>query len=127
LKENKFNFNIKNDGELDKFWHKRIEHPSDKILKYLFGFSKLNCSSCEICNLGKHTKLPFKLSNCNSNEPFVLVHLDVWGPIHIDSYNGYKYFMIFIADFSKATWLYLVKNKSEVLSHFQEFFNFVEN
>jgi hypothetical protein len=29
--------------------------------------------------------------------------------------------------FFKATWLYLMKNKSEVLSHFQEFSNFIEN
>jgi len=127
LREKKFNFNVKNHEELGRLWHKRVGHPSDKILKCLFDFPKLDCSSCEICNLGKHTKLPFKLSNCNSNEPFVLVHSDVWGPAPIDSYNGYKYFVIFIDDFSKVTWLYLMKNKSEVLSHFQEFSNFVEN
>jgi hypothetical protein len=72
----------------------------------------------DVCNFGKHTKLYFKLSNCNSNEPFVLVHSDVSGPAPIDSYNGYKYFIIFIDDYSKATGLYLMKNKSEVISHF---------
>jgi GAG-pre-integrase domain len=78
--ERKYNFNIKKDEELGKLWHKRIGHPSDRVLKYLFDFPKLDCSSCEIYNLEKHTRLPFKLSNCTSNEPFELVHSDVWGP-----------------------------------------------
>jgi Integrase core domain/GAG-pre-integrase domain len=125
--ERKYNFNIKKDEELGKLLHKRIGHPSDRVLKCLFDFPKLDCSSCEICNLGKHTRLPFKLSNCTSNEPFELVHSDVWGPAPIDSYNGYKYFVIFIDDFTKVTWLYLMKNKSEVFSFFQEFCNFIEN
>jgi hypothetical protein len=50
-----------------RFNTKKIVHPSDKILKYLFNFSKLDCSNCEIYNLGKHTKLSIKLSNYNSN------------------------------------------------------------
>jgi GAG-pre-integrase domain len=53
LKEKKFIFNTKKDEELGKLWHKRIGHSSDKILKCLFYFQKLDCSSCEICNLGK--------------------------------------------------------------------------
>jgi hypothetical protein len=86
LGERKNNFNVKKDDELGRLWHKRIRHPSDRILKCPFDFLKLDCSSCEICNLEKHTKLSFKLSNCTSNEPFELVHSDVWGPpllIHI--------------------------------------------
>jgi hypothetical protein len=51
VRERKYNFNIKKDEELDKLWHKRIGHPSDRILKYLFDFPKLDCSSCEIYNL----------------------------------------------------------------------------
>jgi hypothetical protein len=74
LGERKYNFNIKKDEELSKFWHKRIGYPSDRILKCLFYFPKLDCSSCEIFNLEKYTRLLFKLSNCTNNEPFKLVH-----------------------------------------------------
>ena len=42
------------------------------------------------------------------------------------SYNGFKYYVIFIDDFSRATWIYLMKNKSEVFFHFQNFVNFIE-
>jgi Integrase core domain len=60
-------------------------------------------------------------------KPFELIHSDVWGPAPIESFNGYRYFIIFIDDFSKTTWLYLMKNKSKVFSKFQEFYTFVEN
>jgi hypothetical protein len=62
---------------LGKLWYRRIGHPSDRILKYLFDFPKLDCSSCEIYNLGKYSRLPFRLSNSISNEPFALVYSNV--------------------------------------------------
>jgi hypothetical protein len=67
------------------------------------------------------------LSNSKTNAPFELVHSDVWGPAPICSYNGFKYFVIFIDDFSKATWMYLLKSKEEVFNYFVEFSNYVEN
>jgi transposase InsO family protein len=75
----------------------------------------------------RKTHLPFPLSKCKSKKPFELIHSDVWGPAPLDSFNGYKYFVIFIDDFLRTTWLYLLKNKSEVFSQFVEFYNFVEN
>ncbi len=62
-----------------------------------------------------------------SNEVLELIHFDVWDPVPVPSYNDYKYFVTFIDDFSKNTWLYLMKNKSEVFSIFQSFTKFVEN
>jgi hypothetical protein len=61
-----------------------------------------------------------------SSEPLELVHFDVWGPALISSYNNYRYFVIFIDDYFRTTWLYLMKNKSEIFSHFQTFSNLVE-
>jgi hypothetical protein len=71
-------------------------------------------------------KLPFCNFNFKSNEIFELVHSDVWGPALVTSYNDFRYYIIFIDDFSKNTWLYLLKNKSEVFTHFQTFTNLVE-
>ena len=33
----------------------------------------------------------------------------------------FKYFVTFIDDFSRVTWLYLMKNRSELFSHFSAF------
>jgi GAG-pre-integrase domain len=111
---------------LSNLWHRRIGHPFDKILKKLFGFSNINNSSCEIYKLGKSTKLLFNISSCKSEKPFDLIHLDVWGTTPIVSFNEYKYFVLFIDDFSKTIWLYLLKNKSEVFNQFKDFYNFIK-
>ena len=113
--------------DMRHLWHRRIGHPSDKTLKCIFEFSNLDCSNCEVCKFAKHTRLPFVTSNSKSSTIFELVHSDVWGPAPVDSYNGFKYFVIFIDDFSRLTYIYLLKQKGEIFSHFQDFSNLVEN
>jgi hypothetical protein len=61
-----YNFVAKREEEIGTLLHKRIDHPSDKILKCIFDFKILDCSNCEMCKLGKHTKLPFSISKCKS-------------------------------------------------------------
>ena len=50
---------------------------------------------------------------------------DVWGHA-CDSFGNYKYYVSFIDDFSKFTWIYLLKHKSEVFQKFHEFQSPVE-
>ena len=56
--------------------------------------------------------------NKRDSAPFELVHYDVWGPYPIMSPTGFKYFVTFIDDFSRVTWLYLMKSRVELFSHF---------
>jgi hypothetical protein len=48
------------------------------------------------------------------------------GPALIIYYNGFKYFILFIVDFLRATWLYLLKSKDEVFNCSEEFLNRIE-
>jgi Integrase core domain/GAG-pre-integrase domain len=111
----------------NELWHKRLGHPSDRILNSFLNFPLNNYISCDICKLAKQTRLPFSLSISKSKAPFELIHSDVWGPAPTTSYNDFRYFVLFIDDFSRATWLYLLKSKSEVFQYFQEFVTLVEN
>ncbi|TQD71560.1 hypothetical protein C1H46_042906, partial [Malus baccata] len=101
-------------------WHKRLGHPSFQYLQYLFPslFSKVKVSDfhCETCILSKNHRVSFPLSSHKSNVPFSLIHSDVWGPFHIPTYTGAKYFVSFIDDCTRVSWVYLLKNKSEVMS-----------
>ena len=54
-----------------------------------------------------------------------LVFSDVWGPA-CESIGRYKYYVSFIDDFSKFTWIYLLKHKFEVFQKFRDFHNLVE-
>jgi len=76
--------------------------------------------TCDTCHLSKSTRLPFSPSLSRANEMFELVHFDVWGPI-IESFDGYKYFVTFVDDFSRVTWIYFLKFKSEVVDVFKDF------
>jgi transposase InsO family protein len=58
---------------------------------------------------------------------FDLIHSDTWGSAPVDSKEGFKYFLTFIDDKSRATWLYLLKSKKEVPIIFKNFYNMIEN
>jgi len=45
----------------------------------------------------------------------------------VASVKGASYYVTFIDDFSKKTYIYFIKTKDEVLSHFREFKAQVEN
>ena len=53
--------------------------------------------------------------------------MDLCGPMQTHSLNGCVYFMTFIDDFSRKTWLYLLKQKSEAFEVFKRFKSMVEN
>ncbi|KAL4587848.1 hypothetical protein LXL04_000722 [Taraxacum kok-saghyz] len=70
-------------------WHQRLGHPGHHVFKHLVDNHIISCSLnknsslCHACQLGKHVKLPFSVSNSISHVPFEIVHSDVWtSPFH---------------------------------------------
>ena len=74
---------------------------------------------CKGCAKGKNTKNKFP----SSKEKGILeiIHSDVCGLMSSSSLSGYAYYVSFIDDFSRKTWIYFMKNKDEVFSKFKEF------
>ncbi|GLU15868.1 hypothetical protein SLE2022_323240 [Rubroshorea leprosula] len=82
---------------------------------------------CEGCLLGKQSRKSFpKQSQSRATRPLQLVHTDVCGPITPCSFGKNKYFLLFIDDYSRKTWVYFLKEKSEVFKCFQNFKALVE-
>jgi Integrase core domain len=69
----------------------------------------------------------FFFLSTSTSSPIDLVHSDVWGPSPIVSSKSYKYYIIFIDDYSHFTWVYFFKLKSEVCHIFSLFKAQVEN
>nr|GEV13541.1 polyprotein, putative [Tanacetum cinerariifolium] len=95
-----------------------------KVSKSLVGLSSSSLFEAR-CRLGHPSLQSLKkfcpeyshLSSLNCDS----FHFDVWGPYPITSKSGFKYFVTFIDDYSGVTWLYLMKNRSEVFTHFRSF------
>ena len=103
--------------------HCRLGHPSLPLLKKLCPqFSNLLSLDCESCQFAKHHRLSYSPRvNKPASAPFQLVHSDVWGPCPVMSPTGFRYFVTFVDDYSRTTWLYLMKNCFELFSHFHAF------
>nr|GEU97809.1 retrovirus-related Pol polyprotein from transposon TNT 1-94 [Tanacetum cinerariifolium] len=82
---------------------------------------------CEGCFLGKHARSLFpKEATSRAKEPLQLIHTDLCGPITPPYYGKNLYFMLFIDDFSRKTWVYFLKEKSQAFEAFTTFKAMVE-
>ena len=89
--------------------HSRLGHPSlSKFQKMVPHFYSLSSLECESCQVGKLTRVSFpKHLDPRTKSFFELVHIDVWGSSRSKSTLGFRYFVTFIDDFSRCTWLLL--------------------
>ena len=76
---------------------------------------------CDICELAKSHRISYLPSFNKSSEPFEVIHSDVWGPAKIPSISNAHYFVTFIDECTRMTWVSLLRRKSEVYTAFQEF------
>ena len=112
-------------------WHCRLGHLSSSKLSvlnkmYTYIPHSLIDTPCSICPVAKQKKNSFPISNTVSTCAFQLVHMDIWGPISVTSIYGHKYFLTLVDDYSKHTWLFLLKQKSEVKNLIVSFIALVE-
>ena len=70
----------------------------------------------------------FLLNKHDIQSTFMLqiVHSDVWGRALISSLFGYFYYVVFIDDYTRYTWFFLLKQKSKLFAVFKHFKNLVE-
>nr|BAA78425.1 polyprotein [Arabidopsis thaliana]BAK41505.1 polyprotein [Arabidopsis thaliana]BAK41506.1 polyprotein [Arabidopsis thaliana]BAK41508.1 polyprotein [Arabidopsis thaliana]BAK41509.1 polyprotein [Arabidopsis thaliana] len=114
-------------------WHARLGHPAPSILNSVisnYSLSVLNPShkflSCLDSLINKSNKVPFSQSTINSTRPLEYIYSDVWSS-PILSHDNYRYYVIFVDHFTRYTWLYPLKQKSQVKETFITFKNLVEN
>ncbi|KAI0498246.1 hypothetical protein KFK09_021487 [Dendrobium nobile] len=112
-------------------WHQRLGHPSSTTQRFLptiFSSSPAVNSvlHCNACAQAKTSRLSFSLSVTRSTKCLELIHSDVWGPSPILSMQSYRYYVLFVDDFSPYSWVFPLYNKSEVCSTFLRFKQMVE-
>jgi Integrase core domain len=92
----------------------------------LFSNIDMSMFNCETRIKVKSHRISYNISLNKCEKPFDLIHSDVWGPSPIVSVYGYKWFVLFIDDCTRMTWVYLLKGKDEVLDVFKTFHKMVQ-
>ena len=83
--------------------------------------------TCEVCIIGKKARLPSPNGkSLRAKAPLQLVHTDICGPLDLVSLGGNRYFNIFIDDFRRKLWVYIIKEKSAIFTIFKNFKPLVE-
>ena len=118
---------VDDDTSLDS-WHKQLAHMSEKGLQLLAKQSLIPMAKDKLsnpsdyCLFGKQHKVSFQKNTTRKLEKLELVYYDVCGPMEVDSLDGNKYFVTFIDDASKKTWVYLLHEK---VKYSNDFINFM--
>nr|GEZ97850.1 retrotransposon protein, putative, Ty1-copia subclass [Tanacetum cinerariifolium] len=114
-------------------WHCRLGHISKKRIERLQHDGLLNSSDlrafekCVSCMSGKMARKPYTHQVERAKDLLGLIHTDVCGPFKIMSRQGASYFVTFTDDYSRYSYVYLLKHKHEVFETFKVFQKEVEN
>lgn len=114
-------------SECIETWHMRLGHLRYESVRRLPSLVEgMNINSdpsssqvCKVCVEGKQTKLPHNQPRSRATRPLELVHSDLMGPISPLSYDGCKYVITFLDDFTHFTAAYLMKSKAEAFHYFK--------
>nr|GEU80189.1 hypothetical protein [Tanacetum cinerariifolium] len=106
-------------------WHRRLSHLNFGTINHLArqglvrGLSKLKFKKdhlCSACAMGKSMKNSHKPKSEDTNqEKLYLLHMDLCGPMRVESVNGKKYILVIVDDYSRFTWVKFLRSKDEAL------------
>ncbi|KAL2240869.1 UNVERIFIED_CONTAM: Retrovirus-related Pol polyprotein from transposon RE1 [Sesamum indicum] len=108
-------------------WHRRLGHTPLLVLRHTNVICGSSCELgiCNVCPLAKQQRLPFLSSESCSENTFDLIHADIWGPYSQFSISGCTYMLTLVDDRSRATWVFLMKHKSQTMSFIEGFYQMI--
>ena len=106
-----------------KLLHARLGHVGDvRTIAQQQGIKLVGkVGACSACERGKASMRPVKkYQEERTAERLELVHTDIAGPVD-PSFEGSRYAIIFVDDYSRMRKIYTLRHKSEALSALQQF------
>ncbi|GJT13589.1 retrovirus-related pol polyprotein from transposon TNT 1-94 [Tanacetum coccineum] len=104
-------------------WHQRLSHLNFGTINHLtkhdlvYGLQKFKYDKdhlCSTCEQGKSKKaiLNHKLVP-STHFKLELIHMDLCGPMRVESINGKRYILVIVDDYSHYTWVYFLRKKDK--------------
>ncbi|KAI3681773.1 hypothetical protein L6452_36577 [Arctium lappa] len=110
-------------AEQSWLWHRRLSHLNFKNINKLVldghvkGMPDLKFAKdhlCAACEKGKMKKASHKPKAVPStSRSLALIHMDLCGPMRVQSINHKKYVLVMVNDFSRYTWVRFLRSKDE--------------
>lgn len=104
-------------------WHRRLSHlnfdtinklAKDNIVTGLPKFKYTKEHLCPSCEQGKSKRASYKPKTVPSSEARLhMLHMDLCGPMRVESINGKKYILVIVDDYSRYTWVKFLRSKDE--------------
>nr|GEZ79184.1 retrovirus-related Pol polyprotein from transposon TNT 1-94 [Tanacetum cinerariifolium] len=104
-------------------WHQHISYLNFATINYLVknnlvqGLPKMKFEKdhlCSACEQGKiHWKYHKSKMGFASNKPLYLLHMDLCGPMCVQSINGKRYVLVVVDDYLRYTWVFFLHSKDE--------------
>lgn len=79
---------------------------------------------CSSYQLSKQHRFSFDVNNKRYLHHLDLIHIDLWVPTLVTSFDSYRYYMVFIDDHSHFNRFYMLKTKSAFIYVFTVFMKF---
>ena len=123
--------------EVGWLWHRRLGHVGMRNLKklskenHVLGINEVSFDKdkpCSACQAGKQHGVPHPPKNIMTmTEPFDLIHIDLFGPTTYESIGGNNYGFVIVDDISRFTWVFFLKDKTQVYKKFKHLIIRVQN
>ncbi|GJW41407.1 putative ribonuclease H-like domain-containing protein [Tanacetum coccineum] len=118
-------------------WHRRLGHVNLKNINKLVQGNLVKGlpsktfkidHSCLACNKGKqHRASCKKVKERTIREPLELLHMDLFGPVSVESINKKKYCLVVTDDCSKFSWVFFLAYKDETYDMLHDLIVGLEN
>nr|GEY87042.1 hypothetical protein [Tanacetum cinerariifolium] len=104
-------------------WHQRLSHLNFSTINNIVknnivrGLPKMKFKKdhlCSACEQGKiHQKHHKSKMAFASNQPLYLLHMDLYGSMHIERINRKRYVLVVVDDYLQYTWVFFLHSKDE--------------
>ncbi|KAB2603446.1 hypothetical protein D8674_004451 [Pyrus ussuriensis x Pyrus communis] len=100
-------------------WHQKMGHPANEIIVVMLKQSGISVdvddkhSMCTHCVKSKMSRLPFSFRIDKCTSLFEKIHTDIWGPSPVKSSERYRYYVTFLNEYTRYTWIFPLCNKSD--------------
>ncbi|KAK2379434.1 putative mitochondrial protein [Trifolium repens] len=113
-----------------QLWHQKLGHLNLKGMKKAIsveairGLPKLKIVEgkvCGECQIGKQIRMSHPmLEHQTTSKVLELLHMDLMGPMQVESLGGKRYALVVVDDYSRYTWVNFIREKSDAFDVFKE-------